>query len=187
MANEFSQASFKEENSGISLGEKILNKFKKTISSNEETRKEETKRTENKVVKKQIKVRESQDFKILPGEKPVKIMSLMGLEQVGQCLLIEYENDMIIVDAGMEFAAADDVLWADYIIPDISYVKQNLHKLRWILLTHGHLDHIWALRDILPELNRPTIYTTPLTLGIVKRSFQSREQMNNEWFSSWGW
>jgi ribonuclease J len=53
-----------------------------------------------------------------------------------------------------------------------------LHKLRGILLTHGHLDHIGALKDILPELNQPTIYTTPLTLGIVKRSFQSREQMN---------
>jgi len=177
MWNEFSQASFQEENNGISLGEKILNKFKTTVSKNEDTRKE------NKVVKKSarkitIKEWELEKFKILPGEKPVKIMSLMWLEQVGQCLLIEYENDMIIIDAGMEFAAADDVLWADYIIPDISYVKENLHKLRGILLTHGHLDHIWALRDILPELNWPTIYTTPLTLGIVKKSFQSREQMN---------
>ena len=176
MWNEFSQASFQEENNGISLGEKILNKFKDTLNVNEETRKD------NKVIKKQarkITVREEwENFKILPGEKPVRIMSLMGLEQVGQCLLIEYENDMIIIDAGMEFAADDDVLWADYIIPDISYVKQNLHKLRGILLTHGHLDHIWALRDILPELNWPTVYTTPLTLGIVKRSFQSREQMN---------
>jgi len=177
MGNEFSQASFKEENNGISLGEKILNKFKSTVSSNEENRKE------NKVVKKnnkkpEIKEWEKEKFKILPGEKPVRIMSLMWLEQVGQCLLIEYENDMIMIDAGMEFAAADDVLWADYIIPDISYVKENLHKLRGILLTHGHLDHIWALRDILPELNRPTIYTTPLTLGIVKKSFQNREQMN---------
>ncbi len=176
MWNEFSQASFQEENSGISLGEKILNKFKNTLSKNENTRKE------NKIVKKQpkkITIKEEwDDFKILPGEKPVKIMSLMWLEQVGQCLLIEYENDMIIVDAGMEFAADDDVLWADYIIPDVSYVKQNLHKLRGILLTHGHLDHIWALRDILPELNWPTVYTTPLTLGIVKRSFNSREQMN---------
>ena len=102
----------------------------------------------------------------------------MWLEQVWQCLLIEYENDMIIIDAGMEFTSDDDTLWADYIIPDISYVKENIHKLRWILLTHGHLDHIWALRDILPELDWPTIYTTPLTLWIVKRSFQSKEQMN---------
>jgi len=181
MTNEFSQASFQEENSWISLGEKLLNKFKDITnesSKKEKNRKQTTKK--NNVVKKQIKVKEwvENNFKILPWEKPVRIMSLMGLEQVGQCLLIEYENDMIIIDAGMEFAADEDTLWADYIIPDINYVKQNLHKLRGILLTHGHLDHIWALRDILPELDWPTIYTTPLTLGIVKRSFQSREQMN---------
>ena len=194
---DFSKASLpQEENNGIPLGERLLGKFKKILS---EDRKEESEKDSNQnqptqqvQVKKAFKqanenqqrrisrkpFEEKAPFKILPGEKPVRIMSLMWLEQVGQCLLIEYDNDMIMIDAGMEFAADEDVLWADYVIPDISYVKQNLHKLRGILLTHGHLDHIWALKDILPELERPTIYTTPLTLGIVKRSFQSREQMN---------
>jgi ribonuclease J len=177
MTNEFSKASFNENNEGISLGERLASKFKNIISW--ENKKETETRIKKNTVKKNIKKPEEQaPFKILPGEKPVRIMSLMGLEQVGQCLIIEYENDMIMIDAGMEFAADEDVLWADYIIPDISYVKENLHKLRGILLTHGHLDHIWALKDILPELNRPTIYTTPLTLGIVKKSFQNREQMN---------
>lgn len=107
---------------------------------------------------------------IKPGEKPVRIWSLMGLEQVGQCIFIEYENDMILVDAGMEFAAEEE-LGADYIVPDISYIKKNKHKLRGIVLSHGHLDHVGALRDILPELDFPMIYTTPLTLGIVKKTF----------------
>ena len=107
---------------------------------------------------------------IKKGEKPVRIWSLLGLEQVWQCVFIEYEDDMIIVDAGMEFAAAEE-LGADYIVPDISYIKKNKHKLRWIVLSHGHLDHVGALRDILPELGYPTIYTTPLTLGIVKKTF----------------
>ena len=115
-------------------------------------------------------------FKIKPGEKPVKIWSLMWLEEVGQCIFIEYENDMIIVDAGMEFSA-NETLWADYIIPDIRYVKKNIKKLRWIVLSHWHLDHIWALRDLLPELNFPTIYTTPLTLGIVKKTFDNKSDM----------
>jgi ribonuclease J len=109
------------------------------------------------------------------GELPVRIWSLLWMEQVGQCMFIEYQNDMIIIDAGMEFAAAEE-LWADYIIPDISYIKKNKHKLRGILLTHGHLDHVWALRHMLPELDFPMLYTTPLTLGIVKKTFDDPKE-----------
>lgn len=105
-------------------------------------------------------------------EKPVRIWSLMWLEQVWQCMFIEYDNDIIIIDAGMEFCGKEN-FWADYIIPDISYIKRNLKKLRWIILTHGHLDHIWALKDILPELGFPTIYTTPLSLWIIKKTFEN--------------
>ena len=112
---------------------------------------------------------------IKKGEKPVRIWSLLWLQQVGQCMFIEYQNDLIIVDAGMEFAANEE-LWADYIIPDISYLKKNKHKIRWILLTHGHLDHVWSLRHILSELDFPTIYTTPLTLGIVKKTFDDPKE-----------
>ncbi len=108
-------------------------------------------------------------------EKPVKIGSLMWMEQVWACMFIEYENDIIIVDAGMEFAAHEE-MWADYIIPDISYLKKNKNKIRWILLTHGHLDHVWALRHMLPELGFPMIYTTPLTLWIVKKTFDDQKE-----------
>jgi len=115
-------------------------------------------------------------FQIWKGEKPVRIWSLMWLEEVGQCIFIEYEDDMIIVDAGMEFSA-NETLGADYIIPDIRYIKQNINKLRWIVLSHWHLDHIWALRDLLPELGFPTIYTTPLTLGIIKKTFDNKSDI----------
>ncbi len=116
-------------------------------------------------------------FPIKKWEVPVKIGSLMGLEEVGQCIFIEYEDDMIIVDAGMEFSA-NETLGADYIIPDIRYVKQNIKKLKWIVLSHGHLDHIGALRDLLPELWFPTIYTTPLTLGIIKKTFDNKSDID---------
>ncbi len=105
-------------------------------------------------------------------EKPVKIGSLMWLEQVWACMFIEYENDMIILDAAMQFTWQESY-WADYIIPDISYIKKNIKKLRWIVITHWHLDHIWSLRDILPELWYPTIYTTPLSLWIIKKTFDN--------------
>ncbi len=109
-------------------------------------------------------------IKIKDGESPVRVGSLLWLEQVGQCIFIEYEDDIILVDAGMEFAA-NETMGADYIIPDIAYIKKNIKKFKGIFLTHWHLDHIWALRDILPDLDFPIIYTTPLTLGLVKKSF----------------
>jgi len=105
-------------------------------------------------------------------EKPVRIWSLMWLEQVWACMFIEYENDMIIVDAAMEFATHAN-FWADYIIPDISYIKRNIKKLRWIIITHGHLDHVGSLRDILPDLWYPMVYTTPLSLWIIKKTFDN--------------
>jgi ribonuclease J len=110
------------------------------------------------------------NISIKPWEESVKVWSLLGLEQVGQCIFIEYKDDIILVDAGMEFAA-NETMWADYIIPDIAYIKKNIKKFKGVFLTHGHLDHIWALRDILPELGFPMVYTTPLTLGLVKKSF----------------
>jgi ribonuclease J len=117
------------------------------------------------------------NFVIKPNEKPVRIWSLMGLEQVGQCMFIEYGDDMILVDAGMEFASDQNSLGADYIVPDIRYVKENIHKLRGIVISHGHLDHIWGLRDILPELDFPLIYTTPLSLGIIKKLFDDKNDV----------
>lgn len=112
------------------------------------------------------------------GEIPVKMGSLLGLEQVGQCIFIEYGNDMILVDCGLEFNETI-TMGADYLIPDISYVKKNIKKLRGIILTHGHLDHIGALKDILPQLDfAPTIYTTPLTLGLLKKTLEERKTVN---------
>lgn len=114
---------------------------------------------------------------IKKDEIPVRIIPLTGIEQVWQCMFIEYKNDIIIVDAGMEFAANEE-LWADYIIPDISYLKKNKHKIRWILITHGHLDHVWAIRNIIEDLDYPIIYTSPLALWIIKKTFDEPKKAN---------
>jgi len=114
---------------------------------------------------------------IKKDEVPVRVGNLIGLEQVGQCMFVEYKNDIIIVDAGMEFAANEE-LGADYIIPDISYLKKNKSKIRGILITHGHLDHVGAIRDIIEELGYPIIYTTPLALGIIKKTFDDYKKAN---------
>ncbi len=114
---------------------------------------------------------------IKKDEIPVKVGNLIGLEQVGQCMFIEYKDDIIIVDAGMEFAANEE-LGADYIIPDIAYLKKNKNKIRGIFITHGHLDHVWAIKNIIEDLWYPIIYTTPLALGIIKKTFDDPKKAN---------
>ncbi len=129
----------------------------------------------DKYIEHRYQEHEAHTVTIKPGEEPVRIWSLLGLEQVGQCIFIEYKDDIILVDAGMEFAA-NETMGADYIIPDVSYVKKNLKKFKGVFLTHGHLDHIGALKDILPDLGFPMVYTTPLTLGLVKKSFDDLKE-----------
>ena len=92
---------------------------------------------------------------------------LGGLYEIGKNLaVIEYEDDMIAVDCGLGFPD-DDMLGVDLVIPDITYLKENEDKLRGIVLTHGHEDHIGALPYVLQQIS-PPVYGTPLTMGILK-------------------
>ena len=96
----------------------------------------------------------------------IKINPLGGMGEVGKNLtVIEYMDKMIVIDCGMTFPD-DDMLGIDYVIPDITYLRQNREKLYGIFLTHGHEDHIGALPYVLRELDLP-VYGTRLTLGIV--------------------
>lgn len=96
----------------------------------------------------------------------LKLVALGGLGEIGiNCMVFEYDQDMILVDAGLMFPD-DNMPGVDYVIPDFSYLYENSHKLRGVLLTHGHEDHIGALPFLLQELNVP-IYGTALTLGIL--------------------
>ncbi len=97
----------------------------------------------------------------------LRVMMLGGLNEIGKNLaVLEYGNDMIIVDCGLAFPD-EDMLGVDLVIPDISYLEKNVDKIRGILLTHGHEDHIGALPYVLRTIN-PPIYGTRLTLGILE-------------------
>ena len=110
------------------------------------------------------------------GEKPVRIFWLWGLEQIGSNMtVLEYENDILIIDAGMEFAD-DSMPGVDYIIPDISYLIAKKKNIRSLIITHGHLDHIGAVKNIISNLDYPTIYTSPLTIGMIKRNLEDKDQ-----------
>lgn len=97
----------------------------------------------------------------------VKIIPLGGINEIGKNItVIEYKNDMVVIDCGLKFPE-EDMFGIDLVIPDISYLIKNKDKIRGVFLTHGHEDHIGALPYVLKQLNVP-IYGTKLTLGIVE-------------------
>ncbi|SEQ07443.1 ribonuclease J [Lachnospiraceae bacterium NE2001] len=96
----------------------------------------------------------------------VKIIPLGGLEQIGMNITaIEYGDDIIVIDGGLAFPD-DDMLGVDLVIPDVTYLKENASKIRGMVVTHGHEDHIGAIPYIEKEINIP-IYTTKLTMGLI--------------------
>jgi len=97
---------------------------------------------------------------------PVKISFLGGLNEVGKNMTVyEYEKSMLIVDCGLAFPESDQ-LGVDFVIPDFSYVERNAEKIKGILITHGHEDHIGALCYLLKKVNVP-VYATLLTAGLI--------------------
>ena len=112
-------------------------------------------------------------------DSKVKITFLGGVGEIGKNMTaIEYEDDMIVVDAGLTFPG-DDLPGIDLVVPDISYLIANKDKLKAIILTHGHEDHIGALPFVLSDVNVP-IYGTSLTLGLVGNKLKEFPKIKNK-------
>jgi ribonuclease J len=109
----------------------------------------------------------------ISGKGALRVIGLGGLEETGgkNVTLIEYGDDIIAIDMGFMFPD-QDMPGVDYVIPDVSYLEKNKHKLRGIVVTHGHLDHIGAIPYVYEKLGSPHIYSAPLSIGLIKAKLE---------------
>ena len=105
----------------------------------------------------------------------LKIIPLGGLEEVGKNMLfLEYEDEIVVIDAGLQFPE-ETTPGIDFIIPNVSYLEKNKHKIKGLIITHGHYDHTGAIGYVITKLGNPTIYCAPITKAmIVKRHEEFR-------------
>ncbi len=132
-------------------------------------------------MRQKVRLIKAEDAKNAFSKFRLRIIPLGGLEEIGRNMTIfEYGDDIIIVDIGLQFPE-QDMPGVDYIIPDISYLKGKENKIRGVIITHGHYDHIGGIPHIVPEVGNPPIYTGQLTRGIIMKrqeDFKDKAPLN---------
>ena len=126
--------------------------------------------------KKEFRGNPQKSHKFRRQDLKLRIIPLGGLEEIGRnCTVFECGNDIVIVDMGLQFPE-EDMPGIDYIIPNLEYLRGKENKIRGVIITHGHYDHVGAIPHLMVKIGNPLIFTAPLTAGIIrKRQEEFRE------------